>query len=71
MFIANINKNITTNININNFSIISDYSDKYYIVCFVILLVCFVINCFCIGILVYFICNLFCLYIYICFKCII
>ena len=42
--------------------------NTYYIICFVILLVCFVINCFCICILVYFICNVFCLYVFICFK---
>ena len=48
----------------------SDYSDKYYIVYFVIVLVCFVITvfCLCLGILVYFIFNVLCLYIYICFK---
>ena len=38
----------------------------------IVILVYFIINCFCIGILVYFICNVFCLYIYIyiyiCFK---
>ena len=40
--------------NINNVSIISDYSDKYYIVYFKILFICLIINAFCfyIGILV-------------------